>query len=58
MQEKLVITLEVDKLPEDTHFIDFQMTVMEKGWLTRVFKDWRKITYKKAIVTNMVVEKI
>ena len=57
MKEKLIITCEIENLPENANILDFQITVMEKGFLSRIFKDWRKITYKRAMITNIEVKK-
>lgn len=55
--EKLIITCEIDRLPDDANVVDFQIAIMQDGWLTRIFKDWKKITYKRATITDMKVEK-
>lgn len=57
MKEKLIITCEIDNLPENSNILDFQIVIIEDGWLSRVFKNWRKISYKKAIITDLKVEK-
>jgi len=56
-REKLIITCELEGLPEGANILDFQITIIEKGFLSRVFRDWRKVTYKKAIITDMKIEK-
>lgn len=57
MKEKLTITCEVDDFQDNTHILSLQIIVIEKGLLSRVFKNWRKITYKPAVITNMQVTK-
>lgn len=57
-KEKLVITLEIEDLPRGAQILDFQITVIEDHWLSRVFKNWKKISYKRALVTDLQVKKI
>lgn len=54
--EKLIITCEVD-VPIGANMLDFQVIILEEGLLSRIFRDWRKVTYKRAIVTDLKVEK-
>jgi len=56
-KEKLIITCEIDNLPENSNILDFQIVIIENGWISRIFKDWRKISYRKATITNLKVEK-
>jgi hypothetical protein len=56
-KEKLIITCEIEDLPEDSNIMDFQIRIVENGWLTRIFKNWKKIRYERAIITKMEVEK-
>jgi hypothetical protein len=55
--EKLIITCEIEDLPEDSNIMDFQIRIVENGWLTRIFKNWKKIRYERAVITKMEVEK-
>lgn len=56
-KEKLIITLEIDSLPEKCKMVDFQMIVIEDNFMRRIFKNWKKITYIPVPITKMVVEK-
>lgn len=58
MKEKLIITAEIENLPENSNILDFQLVMIEEGWLTRVFNNWRKVTYRKAIITDLKVKKL
>lgn len=55
-KEKLIITCEVEDFPEDGQFLDFRITVVRDGWFTRIFKDWKKIEFKRALVTKITKE--
>lgn len=57
MKEKLVITCEIDCFDPDEDILQLQIITIKRGWFSRVFKNWRKISYKPAIVTEMKVEK-
>lgn len=57
MKEKLVITCEIENLPENSNILDFQLIIIEDGWLSRVFKNWKRISYRKAYITKMDVLK-
>lgn len=59
MTDKLIITCEIDagKMPEGSQVLDFRITIVQDGLLTRVFKDWKKVTYIPAVITKMTVEK-
>lgn len=55
--EKLIITCEVD-VPINANMLDFQIIILEEGFLSRIFKKWRKISYKRATITDLKLEKI
>lgn len=57
MKEKLVITCEIENLPDNAKFLDFNLTIMEDGFLTHIFRNWKKITIVPAVVTKLEVEK-
>lgn len=57
-EEKIVITVEIEDLPAGSQILDFQITTIDKHWLSRLFKDWKKVTYRKATVTSLTVEKL
>jgi len=57
IKEKLIITVEIEDLPENSNILDFQLTIIEDGFLSRIFKGWKKVTYKKAVISDMKVEK-
>lgn len=56
--EKLIITCEIEKFDSDEDILQFQIITIQKGVFSRIFKNWRKITYKPAIVTKMEVLKV
>jgi hypothetical protein len=61
MKEKLIITCEIDNIDnfvEDIDILQLQIITINKGFLSRIFKNWRKITYKPAIIKEMKTEKI
>lgn len=51
-KEKLIITVEIEDLPENANILDFQLTIIEDGFLSRIFKGWKKVTYKRAIISK------
>lgn len=57
-REKLIITLEVEDWPDDVNVVDFSFAVMEKGWLTKIFKNWRKLVIKRVPIIDLKVEKL
>lgn len=57
MKEKLIITCEIEDFPENMDFLEFRLMVVEDGFFTRVFRNWKRVTYRRAVVTNMQVEK-
>ena len=56
-KEKLIITCEIENLPENSSILDFQLVIIEEGWLSKIFKGWKKISYRKAIITKLDVKK-
>jgi hypothetical protein len=56
-QERLIITAEIEDIDFDTSVLDFQIRVLERGWLTRVFRNWRRVHYKPAVITDLKVRK-
>ena len=48
-KEKLIITVEIEDLPENANILDFQLTIIEDGFLSRIFKGWKKVTYKRQL---------
>ena len=56
--EKLIITMEVEDWEPNAHMVDFQVTIMEKGWMSRVFRNWRRVKYLRVPIKNLHVEKI
>ena len=56
-KEKLVITMELEDLPENAQVMDFSVRIMQDGWLTLFFKDWKKITLKRVNIKKIAVTK-
>ena len=54
---KIIITAEIEDFPENGKFLDFSFVIMEDGWLTKIFKNWKKITIKRAMITNLEIKK-
>lgn len=59
-KEKLIITMEVDELPESEFPLQFSVHQIESMWLNRFhpFRNWRKITMHNLRITAMNVEKV
>ena len=56
-KEKLIITCEIDHFDADEDILSLQIMTIKNGIFSKVFKNWRKITYKPAVITKMEVEK-
>jgi len=60
MKEKLIITCEVEDLPEGSYPMSFDVCfVQHRQGLMRLFGGfgWKKITYRRATITNLETEK-
>ncbi len=57
MKEKMIITMEVENFPEGTSMLDFRLLVLEDGLISKVFKSWKKVSYKRVQIKNMEVVK-
>jgi hypothetical protein len=56
-KEKLIITLEIEDLPKNAKIMDFQIITIDEHWLSRIFTNWKKVTFRKAMVTKIIVKK-
>ena len=57
MKEKMIIAMEVENFPEGTSMLDFRLLVLEDGLISKVFKSWKKVSYKRVQIKNMEVVK-
>ena len=58
--EKLVITLVLDKFPEGDLPLSFSVNTVKDLWISRFkwFKDWKSVIYTPVPITNLEVKKI
>lgn len=52
-KEKLIITCELEDFPDNAHLLDFSVTVIEDSWISKIFTNWKKISFKKVTITSL-----
>lgn len=59
-KEKLIITMELDKLPEGDLPMSFSVNTVQDLWISRFkwFKSWKRVIYTPVPITSLKVQKL
>ncbi len=54
-KEILRITMDLEDLPANAQIMDLRVTIIEDGWYSRIFKNWKRIKYEKVYIKSLEV---
>ena len=49
--------METEVLPENSQYLDFYVRVVQDGWFTKIFKDWKRIKLVRCEIKKLDVKK-